>query len=261
MSRPSIPALLVVALLATAAPANAALSEDSSGTAEQPPVSESGNPIADQGANFDFRSFITAVNPDPPGLSIEVLEFADRLLLRNHTGRTVTVYGYSGEPYARVLANGTAEQNVRSPAVYLNTNFYANVTVPPSANASAPPKWVVVDRTGSFEWHDHRIHWMSPVTPPQVKDKGRRTKIFNWSVPIAVGSQTGAVSGDLFWVPESSKAPAGAIIALVVIVLLAIAFVVVVRRRRSPATPSPSGTEVDDSPEAGGDTSGKREAW
>ena len=46
-----------------------------------------------------------------------MLEFADRILLRNHTGKTVTIYGYEGEPYARVLANGTAEQNVRSPAV------------------------------------------------------------------------------------------------------------------------------------------------
>ncbi len=260
MSRPSILAVVVVALLASAAPANAAFSEDSSGTAEQPPVNESGSPIADQGANFNFRSYITAVSPNPPGLSIEVLEFADRLLLRNHTGLTVTVYGYSGEPYARVLANGTAEQNIRSPAVYLNTNFYANVTVPPSANASAPPKWVVVDRTGSFEWHDHRIHWMSPVTPPQVKDTSRRTKIFNWSVPIAVGSQTGAVSGQLLWVPESSKAPAGAIVAFVVIVLLAIAFVIAVRRRRSRTTPPAPGSGVNDPPATGSSASG-REAW
>ena len=116
-----------------------------------------------------------------PGLSVEVLEFADRLLLRNHTGKTVTVYGYSGEPYARVLPDGAAEQNMRSPAVYLNTNFYANVTVPPSASATAPPQWEAVDRTGQFEWHDHRIHWMSPVTPPEVKDTSKRTKIFGWT--------------------------------------------------------------------------------
>ena len=195
-----------------------------------------------------------------------MLEFADRLLLRNNTGRTVTVYGYSGEPYARVLANGTAEQNVRSPAVYLNTNFYAEVTVPPSADASAPPKWEVVDRTGSFEWHDHRIHWMSPVTPPQVKDKSRRTKIFNWSVPISVGTQMGAVNGQLFWVPENSKAPAGAIVALVVIIALAIAFVVVIRRRRSrgaPPTPGAGDAGPPGGAGAPGGASGseQREAW
>jgi hypothetical protein len=196
-------------------------------------TSESASPIADQGSSFHYRSEITSITPDVKGLNIEVLEFADRLVLTNHTGKTVTVYGYSGEPYARVQPNGTTEQNKRSPAVYLNTNFYGNVTVPSSASASLPPAWVVVDRTGTFEWHDHRIHWMSPVTPPQVKDEGKRTLIFHWSVPISVGAQKGVVAGQLFWVPNSSKAPVGAIVALVAIVLLALGFVVWVRRRRA----------------------------
>ena len=173
------------------------------------------------------------------GLSLEVLEFADRLVVRNHTGKTVTIYGYSGEPYARVQPDGATEQNVRSPAVYLNTNFYGNVIVPPSANASLPPKWVMVDRTSQFEWHDHRIHWMSPVTPPQVTDKNKRTKIFDWSVPIAVGAQKGVVDGQLFWVPDSSKTPTAAIVALMVIVLLSLVFVLFVRRRRRSASARP----------------------
>jgi hypothetical protein len=195
-------------------------------------TSESGSPINDQGSSYHYRTYITSITPPTHGLSVEVLEFADRLLLRNHTGQTVTVYGYSGEPYARVLANGTTEQNVRSPAVYLNTNFYANVTVPASASASAPPKWEVVDRTGELEWHDHRIHWMSPTTPPEVKNTGKKTKIFGWTVPIAVGTQRGSISGELYWVPESSSVSAGAIAVLVVIVLGGGAIVLVVRKRR-----------------------------
>jgi hypothetical protein len=195
-------------------------------------TTESGNPINDQGSSYHYRTYITQVTPNVSGLSIEVLEFADRLLLRNHTGKTITIFGYSGEPYARLQPSGAAEQNGRSPAVYLNTNFYANVTVPASANASDPPRWEVVDRTGQFEWHDHRIHWMSPVTPPQVKDTARRTKIFNWSVPIEVGDQPGAIKGELFWVPDSSSAPTGAIVAGVAIVLIGLAIVLVTRRRR-----------------------------
>ena len=73
---------------------------------------------------------------------------------------------------------------------------------------------------------------MSPVTPPEVKDTGKRTKIFDWSVPIKVGTQPGAIDGELFWVPESSKAPAGAIVALVAIVVAGVLLVLVVRRRR-----------------------------
>src|SRR5579862_3871506 len=104
-------------------------------SAESPAAKESGNPINDQGSSYHYRTYITSITPKVPGLSVEVLEFADRLLLRNNTGKAVTVYGYSGEPYARVQPSGAAEQNTRSPAVYLNTNFYAQVTVPPSADA------------------------------------------------------------------------------------------------------------------------------
>ena len=225
MSRRPIVALLGALTLISAVAAPAASGNQSS-------TQERANPINDQGSSYHYRTYITSITPKVPGLSVEVLEFADRLLLRNHTGEIVTVYGYSGEPYVRVLPDGAAEQNAHSPAVYLNTNFYANVTVPPSANASAPPRWEGVDRTGQFEWHDHRIHWMSPVTPPQVKDTTKRTKIFSWSVPIKIGTQRGSIDGELFWVPESSKAPTGAIVALVGIVVTGALVVLVVRRRR-----------------------------
>jgi len=249
MSRRPILALLSVLVLA---PCGSALASNTSQTGSS---SESENPINDQGSNYNYRSEITSISPKVTGLGIEVLEFADRLVLTNHTGKTVTVYGYSGEPYARVQANGTTEQNVRSPAVYLNTNFYGNVTVPASASASDPPKWVVVDRSGGFEWHDHRIHWMSPVTPPQVKDKSKRTLIFHWSVPISVGAQKGVVDGQLFWVPESSKAPVAAIVALVAIVLLALVFVLVVRHHRAGLAPRGPGSGET------GDASEQKEAW
>jgi hypothetical protein len=250
MSRRLILALLGALVLA---PAGNALASTAT---QQSSISESESPINDQGSSFHYRSEITSITPKVSGLSLEVLEFADRLVVRNHTGKTVTIYGYSGEPYARVQSNGATEQNVRSPAVYLNTNFYGNVTVPPSANASLPPKWVMVDRTGQFEWHDHRIHWMSPVTPPQVTNKSKRTKIFNWSVPIAVGAQKGVVDGQLFWVPDSSKAPTAAIVAFVVILLFAIGFVVWVRRRRAHSVTSGESRE-----ESGGVPPAGGEAW
>jgi hypothetical protein len=200
---------------------------------------EAENPINDQGSSYDYRSNITSITPHAHGLSVQVLEFADRLLLTNHTGKTVTVYGYDDEPYARVLANGTAEQNARSPATYLNTSFYGNVKVPAIANPEAPPKWEVVDRTGQFEWHDHRIHWLLPTTPPQVKDKSKRTLIFDWRVPIQVGASKGAIAGQLLWVPENSKAPIVVIVLGAVIVLAGLLFVAFVRRRRSRASGIP----------------------
>ena len=91
----------------------------------------------------------------------------------------------------------------------------------------------MVDRTGQFEWHDHRIHWMSPLLPPQVKNKSKLTLIFDWQVPIEVGTQKGAVNGQLFWTPENSKASVAVIVIGVLIAVAGLLFVLFVRRRRS----------------------------
>jgi hypothetical protein len=245
--RSTILVLLAIALVALPVCANAQASVTGAGFS-----SESDNPISDQGSNYNYRSNITSIVPDVRGLSVQVLEFADRLLLTNHTGETVTIYGYQGEPYARVLANGTAELNVRSPATYLNTSFYGNVTVPPSASPSAAPKWEVVDRTGQFEWHDHRIHWMSPLTPPEVKDRSKLTLVFDWQVPIEVGTRKGAISGQLYWTPESSKASIAVIVLGVAIAVAGLLFVLFVRRRRArtAAGGTPAGEPGESSDEA-----------
>jgi hypothetical protein len=158
-----------------------------------------------------------------------------------------------------VQPNGTVEVNTHSPAYYLNQSFYGDVTVPSFATATATPHWQLVDRTGQFEWHDHRIHWMSPVPPAKVKDKGKRTLIFDWHVPIAVGESSGTVAGQLYWTPNSSSAPVAAIVVGAVIVVLGLALVFVVRRRRKrPLTP-PGG----EPPFVAGDgeQTGQREAW
>ncbi len=221
---------------------------------------EQNNPINDQGSSFHYRSNITSVEPNVPGVRLQVLEFADRLQLSNYSGKTVTVYGYEGEPYARVLADGTVELNTHSPAYYLNQDFYGNIKVPASASRSAVPRWTVVDRTGRLEWHDHRIHWMSPVIPPEVKDQSKRTKIFDWQVPIEVGARKGAVSGELFWTPESgSKTPTGAIVALAIAVVVAFLFVLFVRRRRSRRPPGDGLPDPDATGSEPGESS--REAW
>jgi hypothetical protein len=184
--------------------------------------------------NPNYRSAVDAITPAVTGLTVRVLDYDDRLELTNHSGRTVTVQGYDGEPYARVLADGTVEVNKRSPAYYLNDDRYADVKVPASADPKAPPQWAVVDRTARLEWHDHRMHWMSRSLPPQVKDKSKRTKVIDYAIPLRVGDRSASIRGTLFWQPdEGGGAPVGMIVGLGVLALVAIGAVAIVQRRRS----------------------------
>ena len=58
------------------------------------------------------------------------------------------------------------------------------------------------------------------TVPPQVKDEDKRTKVFDWRVPIKVGARPAALAGTLFWQPASRRGvPTAAIVALVVLVL------------------------------------------
>jgi LPXTG-motif cell wall-anchored protein len=117
--------------------------------------------------------------------------------------------------------------------------------VPAAAQPKAAPQWKVVDKAGRFQWHDHRIHWMSTIPPKQVTDKSRRTKVFDWSVPMRVGSSTGAIRGTLFWQPTGGGgAPVAALAGLVALALAGLVAVVVVRRRRSAGSPVGSGVEA-----------------
>jgi hypothetical protein len=187
------------------------------------------------GGNRDFRSEFRAIQPAVPGLEVQVLNYDDRVLVINRTGKTVLVRGYEREPYARLRADGTVEVNRRSPSYYLNEERYGGTPVPKAASPDAAPDWTEVSKTGRFETHDHRIHWMSKgTTPPQVKDEDKRTKVFDWRIPIEVGAQPAAVTGTLFWEPDSGGGiPTAAIVALVALVVLTVVLFLVSRRVRA----------------------------
>jgi hypothetical protein len=191
--------------------------------------------LAHQGSP-NFLSQINEVTPAVSGIDVEVLNRDDRLLLHNTSGDPVVIEGYSGEPYARIDADGTVSVNTDSEAYYINEERDGNVDTPESADSRGEPRWKEVSKTGRFEWHDHRMHWMSEDDPEQVKDKDVRTKVFDWKVPIAVDGRAGAITGTLFWTPTASSSlslvPIFAGSAVLIVLLAAIA---IRRRRRVPA--------------------------
>jgi hypothetical protein len=205
--------------------------------------------------NSNYRDVLNQVTPSQPGLSVQVLNYDNDLEVDNTTGKTITIDGYSHEPYAQLLGNGTVQVNENSPAYYLNQDRDATTPVPPSATPKAAPRWVTIDKTGRFEWHDHRIHLFTTAIPNQVKDKSKTTKIFAWTIPIAVGGQTGAIAGTLFWHGQTGGFPIWALISMIVVVLGGAAIVARAKRRR-PADGDDE-AEAQESPPP----SPVREAW
>jgi|SRR5215218_4414271 len=219
--------------------------------------------LAHQG-NPNMKSVVRALAPHVNGISLGVLSGDDRFQITNRSKETVLVQGYDKEPYARITPDGTVAVNHNSPAFYLNTDRYGVVTVPKTASARATPDWHVLDKTGVFEWHDHRMHYMSRDVPPIVKDKSQRTKIFDYDIPIKIGSKQGEILGTLWWAPsKDGGAPMGAIAAFVVLLLVGVAAVVVVRRRRGPGEPDGSGGAEDGDGASGTQqpAAAAREAW
>ncbi len=209
MRRPAL-AVALAALLAAAPPAFA----------------HEGNP--------NYLSQVEAITPRTSGVTVEILNRDDRLLLQNTSGEDVVIEGYDDEPYARVLADGTVEVNTNSEAYYVNEDRFANVDVPAGVDSDGPPRWKEISRTGRFEWHDHRAHWMGAGTPPQVKDESARTKVFDWRVPLELGGERGAISGTLFWTPAAGGgAPLGLIFGIAGGLIAVCVAVIVARGRRA----------------------------
>jgi hypothetical protein len=194
--------------------------------------------LAHQG-NPHYRSVVKQVTPAVPGLSLSVLNYDDRLSLHNASGKEIVVDDYQGKPYVRALPNGVVQVNTNSQAYYLNVDRYGQVAVPKGLGAQ--PSWKVVNRDGRYDWHDHRIHWMSQSDPPGLKNKHQRQFIDAWTVPISVSGHRGAIRGTLTWVPlPNAPLPVGAIFAFAGLVIVLLIAVFVVRRRREGTAASKS---------------------
>ena len=130
-----------------------------------------------------YRSTIRAVKPRVNGVQLKVLYGDDQVWLDNRSGETIVIDGYGGEPYLRFAPEGIFV-NVNSPAGYLNQDRYGKSAVPKSASAKAPPNWQKLAGGKVWAWHDHRIHYMSPLFPPKVRAAPRKPHhVFDWKVP------------------------------------------------------------------------------
>jgi hypothetical protein len=187
--------------------------------------------------NPNYRSEVRAIAPGLPGLEAHVLNHDDRIELVYDGSRPLVVAGYRNEPYLRFSPGGRVEVNRHSPAAYLNEDRFAQVELPPQADHRSPPSWEPVAENGRYDWHDHRIHWMSEeAMPPQIEDEAEETKIFDWDIPMTAAGRPLEVRGTLTWLgEEESGFPIAAGLSLGGVLIAGALLVVLVRRRRQRA--------------------------
>jgi hypothetical protein len=162
------------------------------------------------------ESVIEKISPAlPDGVKIEIVG-GDTFVRLTAVGIQAEVRGYDKEPYLRINESGLVEMNDASVTAVLNGDRYGNVDTS-QMKPGAVPQWRTISVDGVAMWHDHRSHWMSPMTPATIDDKGTVQK---WEIPITIAGKVTVVSGTLYLREAASVAwwlliiPAVAIAAL-----------------------------------------------
>lgn len=189
---------------------------------------------ADPPEPTNYRSEITSIDPSlPSGVELAVVGGDAFLELRVGPGHTALVADYGEDPadpdarpYLRFGADGTVERNRSADATAVNDGRYSTA----APGATGPEDWEVVSTDGTYAWHDHRIHWMSP-TPPRAIAPDGTVDLGGpggaWEVVLLVDDEVTTVQGRLVLLDAPSPLPGLALAAAV-----AVAGVLVARRRQ-----------------------------
>ncbi len=171
--------------------------------------------MADPAQPSNYRSSVDS----SPDARIEVsIQGGDAyFVLEVEPGTEVVVPGYDDdedfsdwqelEVYLRVLADGTVQLNRSSEAYYANASRYG-AAAPGEVGPDVAPDWETVATDGRVAWHDHRIHWMSPLPPQQVDtDADEPQRVNDYLVPVVIDGELVVVEGELDYVADRSPLP------------------------------------------------------
>jgi hypothetical protein len=158
---------------------------------------------ADPAVPTDFSTLIVDVEPATPTIDVGVVGGDSFLELTVELGTEVEVIGYWGEPYLRFTADGSVEENRRSPTAVANESRYGDSATGSASQPDAESQWVEVATDGSYAWHDHRAHWMSEQPPTGE----RGDEVLTGLVPLRVDGDVVNVSVAVLWEQQPSRVP------------------------------------------------------
>jgi hypothetical protein len=178
-------------------------------------VVTAGPAAADPAKPGDYTSTVTRIDPTVGGITVKVVGGDGFLELKVQTGHDVVVLGYAGGPWLHIRPDGVVEENQLSPATFLNGSRFAKTAAPDNVTEDTeknqPPVYKTVATDGTYAWHDHRIHWMSPE-----QSSPRGSVIYpDWNVRMIVDGTPVTVHGRLVYEKSVSPIPWFGLVALV----------------------------------------------
>jgi hypothetical protein len=198
----------------------------------------SGQTVADAAY---YRTEITDVTPAVAGVSASVDPGGEWIGLTNTGSGVVIVLGYSREPYLRITATGT-EENQRSQTAVINRALFTD-SLPTGDAANTTPEWKQTATIGAVRWHDHRIHWMGQSRPPEVAaDPTHPHQVGTWTVRATADGVPFEIHGTLQWLGKSDTLALSpwfvALVSPLIVLIAVLAWHIVQQRRRSKAVVS-----------------------
>jgi hypothetical protein len=172
-----------------------------------PPASAHGTGGSVDAPASNYRSRITSVVPEIPGITWSVIDAGTRLEVVNRTKTALVVMGDGGEPFLRIGPAGV-EENTRSITAFRLANPNPSTPIPQEVLEGGTPRWRDVSSSPSYAWHDDRAHW-TDADPPAVRADPSATTVVvpEWTVEAQWDGAPLTVKGDVTWVPGPSVWP------------------------------------------------------
>lgn len=142
--------------------------------------------------------------PEVEGLELRLTQGSiPAVFARNDTGKVLRVSGEAGEPFLRIGPGGVFA-NLRSPTYYTSGSTSIR-KVPPSADATAVPRWRRISPDPVWAWLERR--GAVPAGLYEREQLGdRRHPVLEWSAPYRLGDDVIEVTGRVVWVPPAAPA-------------------------------------------------------
>jgi len=155
---------------------------------------------AHSGGNADqnLRSILETVTPARAGIEVTVAPDGSDITITNSTGQQVVVLGYQHEPFLRITADGVW-RNEHSLTAYAVSDTPLDTV--PATGRRAAPSWHRIATSGTYFWHDDRIHATGELPRGVHDDPEKRQLVNHWRIPLQVAGTPGAITGAVWWEP------------------------------------------------------------